>query len=142
MKLPKKTKRHCPFCNKHTEHKISQVSTGAKRGAMKRGSIERAKKRGLGRGFGNKGKWGSKPAVSKFKRKTKSTKKTNTLYTCQICKKSHYQKKGKRTGKVQIEAKENKQDRKEKQNNVMEKGAKPKIVKQKTGKKKGGKKKK
>ena len=108
MKLPKITKRHCPFCKKHTQHKISIVSTGAKRSALKKGSKERAKKRGRGRGFGNLGKWGSKPAVTKWKRKTKSTKKTNLLYTCQECKKSHGQKKGKRTGKIQIEAKEEK----------------------------------
>jgi len=114
MKLPKTTKRHCPFCKKHTEHKISQVSTGSKRGAMKRGSIPRAKKRGRARGYGNLGKWGSKPAVTKFKRKTKSTKKTNTLYTCQVCKKSHGQKKGIRTSKVQIEAKEGKKTKAQK----------------------------
>lgn len=113
MKLPKKVNRYCPHCKKHTEHKVSQVSTGHKRGAMKRGSIQRAKKRGRGRGMGNKGKWGSKPAVSQFNRKTKSTKKTNTMYTCQICKKSHYQKKGKRTGKITIEEKMSKSKRAE-----------------------------
>lgn len=73
---------------------------------MKRGSIDRARKRGLGRGFGNLGKWGSKPPVTKWKRKTKSTKKTNLLYTCQVCKKAHQQKKGMRTGKMQIEEKQ------------------------------------
>lgn len=105
MKFPKTTKRYCPYCNKHTEHKIAMVSSGHKRSSLKRGSIERAKKRGRGRGFGNLGKWGSKPAVTKWKRKTKSTKKTNLLYTCAVCKKSHGQKKGKRAGKIQIEAK-------------------------------------
>ncbi len=108
MKLPKTTKRHCPFCKKHTEHKISQVSTGHKRPALKRGSMERAKKRGRGRGYGNLGKWGSKPAVTKWKRKTKSTKKTNLLYTCKVCKKSHIQRKGTRAGKIQIESKQEK----------------------------------
>ena len=76
------------------------VSTGAKRGALKRGSIIRGKKRGVGVGIGNLGKWGSKPAVSKYKRKSKTTKKTNLMYTCQECKKSKYQKKGIRTGKL------------------------------------------
>lgn len=103
MKFPKKTMRHCPYCRKHTEHKIIDVSSGHKRSALKRGSIERAKLRGLGRGYGNKGKWGSKPAITKWKRKTKSTKKTNIMYTCQVCKKSHIQKKGIRTSKFQIE---------------------------------------
>ena len=99
MKIPKTTVRYCPYCKKKTKQKIKLVSTGGKRGTLTRGSISRAKKRGLGVGIGNKGKWGSKPAVSKFKRKTKTTKKTNIMYTCEICKKSKYQKKGKRSGK-------------------------------------------
>ncbi|MEK6906535.1 MAG: hypothetical protein AABW81_02850 [Nanoarchaeota archaeon] len=103
MKIPKVTNRYCPYCNKKTDQKIKLVSTGAKRGTLKRGGIARAKKRGLGIGIGNKGKWGSKPAVSKFKRKTKTTKKTNIMYTCQTCKKSKYQKKGIRMGKQQQE---------------------------------------
>lgn len=105
MKLPKKTNRYCPYCRKKTLHKITDVSTGHRRGALKRGSIQRAKKRGLGRGMGNLGKWGSKPAVSKYKRKSKQTKKTNLLYTCSECGKSHLQKKGTRTGKLQLEEK-------------------------------------
>jgi len=99
MKIPKTTKRYCPFCKQKTDQKIKLVSAGAKRGTLTRGSISRAKKRGLGVGIGNKGRWGSKPALSKFKRKTKTTKKTNIMYTCSICKKSKYQKKGKRSGK-------------------------------------------
>ncbi len=108
MKIPKKINRYCPYCRKKTEHIVVEVSSGHKRSSLKRGSINRAKKRGLGRGGGNLGKWGSKPPISKWKRKTKSTKKTNLLYTCQECKKSHQQKKGKRTGKLQIEAKKSK----------------------------------
>ena len=101
MKLPKTTNRFCPYCKKKTIQKIKIVSTGGKRGALTRGSISRAKKRGLGTGFGNKGKWGSKPAVTKFKRKTKTTKKTNIMYTCQECKKSKYRqgRRNKRAGK-------------------------------------------
>ena len=102
MKIPKKRNRHCPYCRKKTEHKVSLVSTGHKRSALKRGSIERAKKRGRGRGFGNKGKYGSKPPITKWNRKTKSTKKVVQLYTCQVCKKSHQQKKGKRSGRAQL----------------------------------------
>jgi len=102
MKLPKTTNRFCPFCKKKTKQKIKIVSTGGKRGTLKRGGIARAKKRGLGTGIGNKGKWGSKPAVTKFKRKTKTTKKPNIMYTCQECKKSKYRiaRRNKRTGKV------------------------------------------
>lgn len=100
MKIPKTTKRFCPYCKKQTEQKIKLVSTGAQRGALKRGSKQRAKLRGRNRGIGNKGRW-SKPAVSKFKRKTKTTKKTNIMYTCQVCKKSKYRqgRRNKRAGK-------------------------------------------
>jgi large subunit ribosomal protein L44e len=99
MKIPKKTNRYCPYCKKKTEQKIKNVSTGAKRGSLKRGSKQRAALRGRARGIGNLGRW-SKPAVSKFKRKSKTNKKTNIMYTCSVCGKSHYQKKGIRTGKV------------------------------------------
>jgi ribosomal protein L44E len=103
MKLPKKTKRFCPSCNKSTEQKIALVSTGGKRGSLKRGSMQRAALRGRGVGMGNKGKWGSKPAVGKWKRKTKSTKRLVVLYTCQVCKKGHQSKFGRRVSKIQFE---------------------------------------
>ena len=99
MKIPKQTKRYCPYCKKKTEQKIKIVSSGAKRSALKRGSKNRAKLRGSNRGVGNKGKY-SKPAVTKFKRKTKTTKKVQLLYTCKECKKSKPKKKGIRAGKV------------------------------------------
>jgi len=92
MRIPKTTKRYCPYCKKRTEQKIKLVSTGGKRGTLSRGSLMRAKKRGLNRGIGNKGRWGSKPPVSKFKRKSKMTKKTNIMYTCNVCGKSKYRK--------------------------------------------------
>jgi ribosomal protein L44E len=101
MKIPKTTNRFCPYCKKKTPQKIKLVSTGAKRGTLTRGSISRAKARGLGRGIGNKGKWGSKPAISKNKRKSKTNKKTNIMYTCSVCKKSKYKqgRRNKRLGK-------------------------------------------
>ena len=100
MKIPKTTNRYCPYCKKKTDQKIKSISTGGKRGTLKRGGIARAKLRGLGIGIGNKGKWGSRPAISKFKRKSKTTKKTNIMYTCKDCSKSKYQKKGQRAGKL------------------------------------------
>jgi large subunit ribosomal protein L44e len=105
MKIAKKIKRFCPYCKKKTEQKVSNVASGGKRGTLTRGSIKRGKLRGLGVGFGNLGSWGSKPPLSKFKRKTKSTKKTNIKYTCLTCNKSKYQKKGIRVGKIQVEDK-------------------------------------
>ncbi len=102
-KMPKTVNRFCPYCRKKTEQKVKQVSSGGKRGALKRGGIVRAKLRGLGIGIGNKGKWGSKPAVNKFKRKTKTTKKPQIVYTCTVCGKGKCQKQGKRMGKLIIE---------------------------------------
>jgi len=98
MKIPKTTKRYCPYCRKKTEQKIKLVSTGAKRGTLTRGSKSRVQKRGLNRGIGNKGRY-SRPAIAKHKRKSKTTKKTNMMYTCKVCNKSKYQKKGIRLSK-------------------------------------------
>ena len=103
MKYPKKVNRYCKYCKKYTEHKVEEVKN-KERGALKLGSIQRAKKRGLGVGMGNKGKWGSKPAISKFKRTgAKLSKKTNLKFTCEICKKTLIQKKGFRTKKLVFE---------------------------------------
>lgn len=101
MKIPKVTNRYCPYCNKKTEQKIKLVSTGAKRGSLKRGSKQRAALRGRARGIGNLGRW-SKPAVSKFKRKSKTTKKPNIMYVCAVCGKGKYRKssRNKRSGKI------------------------------------------
>jgi ribosomal protein L44E len=102
MKVPKKTKRYCPKCKKQTEQKITLVSTGSKKGSMKYGSKIRARLRGKARGYGNWGRY-SKPASSKWKRKTKSTKRLVLMYTCQICKKSKPAKYSRRVSKIQIE---------------------------------------
>ena len=101
MKIPKTTNRFCPYCKKKTDQKIKLISTGAKRGTLKRGSLARARLRGSNRGIGNKGRY-SKPAVSKFKRKSKTTKKTNIMYTCGECGKSKYRasRRNKRASKV------------------------------------------
>jgi large subunit ribosomal protein L44e len=100
MKRPKKTNRYCPYCKKKTEQKVKEPSKG-KSSSMKRGSKIRMKLRGLNRGIGNQGKLSRMKNQQKGKRKT--TKKTNIMYTCSECKKSKYQKKGKRTGKLVIE---------------------------------------
>lgn len=106
MKIPKTTKRLCRFCKKHTEHTISLTKTGGRSKAhpLSRGNIKtRAKKRGRSRGYGNLGKWGSKPAISKFKRAgAKGSKKTDLRYKCKECKKSSVQRKGTRAKKVEI----------------------------------------
>ena len=89
MKIPKARKVYCPTCNKHTNHKTSEVK-GKNRGTLKRGSIARARWRGRGQGAGNKGRWGSKPTKpkrsgSKISKKTKRPT-TNLFMLCQLLK--------------------------------------------------------
>ena len=105
MKLPKKVKRYCPKCKTHTEQKLDLVSTGHKRGSLKRGSLQRAKARSAHPGKGNRGRWGSKPAIKKWKRKTKTSTRKVITYTCQQCKKAT-QSRSRRVKKLQLEAKE------------------------------------
>lgn len=101
MKIPKTIKRYCRKCRKHTLHKVVQLKTGTKRGSLKKGSIQRAKKRGLGTGFGNKGRWGSKPTKPK-RSGAKTSKKTYLKYTCQTCKKSSMTTAGTRTKRLEL----------------------------------------
>jgi ribosomal protein L44E len=103
MKLPKTKRKFCKYCKKYTEQKVTMVK-GKERGSLKKFSIQRARKRGRGVGAGNKGKWGSKPALSKFKMTgAKTSKKTNLKFTCPECKKSSIQKKGFRAKKALFE---------------------------------------
>ena len=102
MKIPKKINRYCKKCKKHTEHAVSQAKK-KERGSLKRGSINRAKKRGLGRGFGNLGRYGSRPAIFKFKMSgAKTSKKVDLRFKCKDCGKSSVQNKGFRAKKVEF----------------------------------------
>jgi ribosomal protein L44E len=100
MKIPKTTKRYCPYCKQKTEQKVKQQSTG-KPSTLKRGAKQRAKLRGLNRGIGNQGRFSRMKNQAKGQRKT--TKKTALVYTCTVCGKGKDQKKGKRTSKAVIE---------------------------------------
>ncbi len=105
MKLPKITRRYCPFCRKHTEHKISMAKkkTPGSAHPLSSGSKIRMWKRGRGRGMGNVGKL-SKGALSGWKRYGKKTsKKTDLRYTCKECGKTHTQRKGYRAKKIEFE---------------------------------------
>jgi len=101
MKVPKTMRRLCPYCRKHTEHKVS-LNKKKMASSLKRGSKYRARLRGRARGIGNLGRY-SKPAVTKFKRTgAKATKKTDFRYTCAVCKKSSQQPYGRRAKKVEF----------------------------------------
>lgn len=104
MKIPRTIRRLCPFCRKHTEHKVAQQKFRGlnKTHTQSHGSQVRTKKRGRRTGFGNKGRF-SRPAISKWKRTgAKASKKTDLRYTCQVCQKTHVQKAGKRTKKIEF----------------------------------------
>jgi len=101
MKVPKKTPRFCPFCKKRTEQKIDLVSTGGKRGTLKRGSIARSKLRNASPGKGNQGKR-SRKAIKNWKRKTKTTTRKVLIYQCIECKKSKHAKNSRRVSKLLI----------------------------------------
>ena len=93
MKLPKLRKTYCPYCKKHTEHKVSQSKKKAP-SSLTYGSKVRARLRGKVRGYGNLGRY-SKPAISKFKMTgKKQTKKTDLRFECKECKKTHVQSRG------------------------------------------------
>ncbi len=101
MKIPKTVRRYCPYCKKHTIHKVLQTKKGKPR-SLSYGSKVRAKKRGQARGLGSLGRY-SKPAVSKWKMTGKKhSKKTDLRYQCTVCKRSHTQSKGVRAKKVEF----------------------------------------
>jgi len=101
MKMPKLKKRYCPYCKKHTEHKITQNKKKAA-SSLTYGSKVRARRRGKARGHGNLGRY-SKPAVTQFKMTgKKSTKKTDLRFECKECKKMHVQREGFRAKKVEF----------------------------------------
>jgi len=102
MKIPKEIKRLCPYCKKHTTHKVSASKKRAP-SSLAHASKYRAKLRGKGRGCGNRGKYGSKPAITKWKMTgKKSSKKTDFRYECKECKKTHMQSSGIRAKKVEF----------------------------------------
>lgn len=101
MKVPKAVRRYCPYCRKHTEHKLTQ-SKKKNPGSLTYGSKYRARLRGKARGYGNLGRY-SKPAITKWKMTgKKQTKKTDFRYECKVCKKSHAQKKGFRAKRIEF----------------------------------------
>ena len=103
MKYPKIIRTYCRYCKRHTEHSVSQARV-RERGSLKKGSIERAKKRGLGRGYGNLGRYGSKPAISKWKRTgSKSSKRIDLRLKCKTCNKSTIRTSSSRVKKFSLE---------------------------------------
>jgi large subunit ribosomal protein L44e len=102
MKIRKTANRFCPFCKKHTEHKVSLAKKKGRNAShpMTRGSDSRLTRRGLRRGMGNLGRY-SKPPKPKMSGK-KLSKKTDFRYTCKECNKTQTQRTGFRAKKVEL----------------------------------------
>lgn len=101
MKLPKTSRRFCPYCNEHTKQKIAPAK---KRQAspFKRGSKIRAKLRGSGIGTGNHGRL-SRKAISQFKMTGKKiTKKSDLRLTCEKCGKTYVMQSSYRARKIEF----------------------------------------
>jgi large subunit ribosomal protein L44e len=102
MKIPKQINRFCPYCRKHTPHKVTLAKKRTRGTAhpLSRGSKVRIHMRGQDVGVGNKGRY-SKPPKPKMTGK-KQTKKTDFRFECTVCKKQHVQSKGVRAKKVEF----------------------------------------
>lgn len=87
MEIPKQVKKYCSHCKKH---QIMQVSSAKQMGRnkehpMSRGARNRLRRRGLDRGYGNKGRT-SKGALSSWKMyNKKGSKKTDLRFKCNVC---------------------------------------------------------
>ena len=102
MKLPKETRRYCPYCKKHTKQIVGTAKQKSRSVAhpLSRGSPTRTKLRSL-QGMGNWGKR-SKKGAKDWKRKTKSTKRITVMYTCKECGKAKGISKGIRVSRIEI----------------------------------------
>ena len=90
MKLPKTRNTYCPFCKKHTEHRVLQAKrkTMGTAHPMGYGTKLRARRRGR-RGPGNLGRY-SKPPITKWTMANRKTsKKVDLRFECVKCKKQH-----------------------------------------------------
>ncbi|MBS3089713.1 50S ribosomal protein L44e [Candidatus Pacearchaeota archaeon] len=103
MKLPKDTRRYCPYCKKHTKQTVTTAKQKSRSAThpLSRWSTSRAKKRSYRSGYGNLGRF-SKPAVKDRKRKTKITKRISVLYKCVECGKMKGIKKAIRASRIEI----------------------------------------
>lgn len=69
---------------------------------MSRGSTARVNLRGQGVGYGNKGRYGSKPAIKAWKRKSKMTRRITIMYTCKTCNKMKGIRKAIRSSRIEV----------------------------------------
>lgn len=78
MQRPRKIKRYCPTCKKHTEHSVERVKK-RKASELKQGQRRFRRVTSGYRGF-------PRP---KPEGREKTSRRANLKYTCVVCKKSH-----------------------------------------------------
>lgn len=102
MKLPKETKRYCPYCRKHTIQTIVTAKQKSRSSThpLSRGSHARVRLRSL-EGIGNWGKR-SKKGAKDTKMKAKITKRISILFKCKVCGKMKGMKSAIRSGRIEI----------------------------------------
>lgn len=98
MKFPSKIRTYCPNCRKHTEHRVRSERKGKPRGLAE----GQRRSRRESKGHGNKGRY-SRPPVSQWKMRSKTTEKVDLLLTCTECEKSRHKSLGQRVKKFKIE---------------------------------------
>ena len=103
MKLPKETRRYCPYCKKHTIQTIATAKQKSRSSAhpLSRWGNTRVKSRSYKSGYGNLGRF-SKPAVKDRKMKTKLTKRISIVFQCKECKKMKNLSKAIRSSRIEI----------------------------------------
>ena len=90
MIVPKTQMRYCPFCRKHTEHKVEESKRRPRRESTKGQKRYRRKLKG----------YGSFPKENP-KGREKPTRKSDFRYVCSVCKKKHPIGKGFRGKKIE-----------------------------------------
>lgn len=93
MKVPKKQKRYCIFCKKHTEHTVEEAKRRPRRQDTK------SQRRFLRKLMG----YGSFPKENP-KGREKPTRRVDFRYKCSVCNKRHPVGSGFRSKKVEMAA--------------------------------------
>ncbi len=98
MKIPKKTKKYCPHCKKHVEHKVIQEKTGRERGKLTIGARRHSRRSNI-KGYGGF----PQPQMQKGKKYgVKKSKKVKLVFECSECKKKQIIGSGRRAKKVEF----------------------------------------
>jgi len=103
MKLPKETRRFCPYCRKHTDQVVATAKQRARSAThtMSRYATSRLQSRGQRVGYGNMGRY-SKKGPKDWRRKAKVTKRISVMYKCKVCGKMKGIKKAIRSGRIEV----------------------------------------